>query len=302
MEKRQKTFKYLPPGPDALIEEDRNVMVKIANEYFKILIVFSMIALVACDEEEVDQRRLSSWRSADLEVKNGPDIRIHLPQRQDIISSDLAVEELLNSYYLKLVPEGQLCKDDKVIEVLAPYEDQATLELASQRLCDYRLELLVGYSDPQILASVSSQAAMNSPINYQDHIQVIVQQQCLTCHPDYDTYDGLIAAGDELVFQVENKLMPPIDELDTTEIAQFLAWKANNYAEKSPKAEQTDSLVAKMTEVYYRNNLNTMIFEYMLLNVKYFVYQDSLWLQPAGDRAGLETIEVLILEPKKEGN
>jgi len=279
------------------MREDPAAMQNILSFICKLLSGLVLLLLVACDDEEVDQRQMSKWNSSDLEVQVGPDLLVYLPDRSQLQATNPDVIDLINSFYLKITPEGQRCQDQKTIEILDAYRDNEAIEFRTLRFCDYRLEFMVGHTDPKKIANSGAQKQLNSAVNYVDNIQPILQEHCLSCHPNYLSYRELMPYFAELVFQVENNLMPPTQPLAQADIARFLVWQANDFAETNPQDPDADSLLANISQVYYRNNLNTVVFEYMLLNRNYFAYEDSLWLQPDGEAIGIQTLELLILEP-----
>lgn len=263
----------------------------------KILSGLAILVLTACDEDEVDQRRLTKRYSSDLEVQAGPEMRIYLPDRSEVQTKDPETLALINSVYLKITPAGLRCQDQNTLEILDAYRDNEAIVFSTQKFCDYQVELFIGQTDPKKLDQQENQKQITSIVNYTDDIKPIIQKHCLSCHPNYLSYEGLTSQFDELVFQVENQLMPPSEPLDTISIARFLAWQANDYAATNPQLPEADSRLANISKIYYRNNLNTIVFEYMLLNINHFIYEDSLWLQADGEAEGIETIELLILEP-----
>lgn len=254
---------------------------------------------IACDEQK-DNRQLISWSSADQEAESGAVVEVYLPDRSQLSSQSGQVSDLINAFYLHIVPEGLNCLDTNSIELFDKYSDSRLISFNSYRRCDYRIKLLIGYAEPGVLASVKKGPALSlqsSPVNYQDHIQPLIQQHCLSCHPSFETYQGVYDEAVEVAFRVENRLMPPNNPLDNEKIALFLAWQANDFAERDQRKPEEGSLMAGLSQVFYRNNIDTMIFEYLLIHRSRFVYQDSLWLQSDGEANGLETLEWLIVEP-----
>jgi hypothetical protein len=255
--------------------------------------IFSLLGclIAGCSDSKEINQRLTRYQSSDARHQQGPDIHLYLPNPQQLSSQQANAERLIDSYYLRLEPQGEWCQDERHIEILEPFEADKKLTFTSYRQCDYGLELLVGKQ------STASTSQALSSVNYEDDIAPLVAEACVSCHPDYETLDTISAQQEDIVFQVENQLMPPNSSLSTEDVATFLAWRANGFPQSDPTAPAPDSTRAQIT-VFYRNNLNTVIQEYMLLNVPFFVYEDSLWLQESGELEGFETIEWPMTAPE----
>lgn len=252
----------------------------------------------ACRQEEpiVDKR---SIRSVSQDARPGnPNILFYLPAPDSIITDAETLGSPLDIYYLRVDALGDDCEDGgTVLEQSGPYPNNSEepIALPSKDGCDYEVEFLLGSTAEPLDPDATSET-----ITYESPIAKSLNDHCLSCHPGYNSYEAVMLVKDEIVFQVENSLMPPDGGLPDVSIAAYLAWQANGFLESDPNKPEPDSLRATVRQVFYRNNRNSTVYNYQLLGRRYLVYEESLWLQEIGYQAGYRSTELEIREPQDD--
>jgi hypothetical protein len=242
------------------------------------------LLLAGCGDDKVADYR-SAKIAKTLEAVVGKPNPVHLNLTLPDRSKDATLTQV-TGYYLRLLGEGNECPKGEMIEMVGGYDDQSReLRFDVNGKCSYAVLLKLGSYHAPTLALARS-------INYESDIKPIVEAHCLSCHDSYASYQELAANGELIVREVESKAMPKAVPLGDDDIAKFLAWKDGGYVEKSSDPLPTVK-EQMMSEVYYQNNHNDYLMAYELLGRENYELRRSLWLQPAGEAAGLTLKELL---------
>ena len=246
---------------------------------------------VSCSE---DLNRRVKANSSNAQVKTETEFRIYLPDRAQLETEVADVREKLNSVYLSLQPEGDECNITTGIEEVLPYVDEQLITYQLNVNCDYRMDFLLGNQEADL--------SLAGEVTYDDVIQPLMVDRCVSCHEEYSTYEGIAGMEENILVQIENGFMPPAPEeaLTDFEVASFLGWKAGGYLEANPSPIPEDSPLNQLSAVYYRNNYNSYVYSFRLKIQTFLIYEDSLWLQDDGISLGLGTVEIPVDKPPKE--
>lgn len=251
------------------------------------LISIIVLAVISCGQD-LDRRNEptsadATSNTSSLELK---ELSVYLPDRKPLLEDIESANELLNSYYIKLSPQGESCTQTESLESSGGYEDRLKLSFQLSEDCDYLIDMLV-------FENKSSALNLSSSLNFEDSISSIFQSKCVSCHTGYDQFSTIQGNLDNIVLQVENGTMPPTGSTALTdfEIATIIAWKAGGYVEKNPNPITEESPLANSLGTYYRNNFNTKISSAQIKSQNFIIYEDSLWLQAEGQAVGFQQVE-----------
>lgn len=96
------------------------------------------------------------------------------------------------------------------------------------------------------------------------------------------------AKRDDILFQIEEGLMPPEDDMPLEEVLIFSAWKAFGFLRIDQDLPSKDSLESNLTYVFYRNQANVRLDSNVLMTRSEYVYKDKLLRQQYGERYGFQ--------------
>lgn len=243
----------------------------------------SVVLGVACGTAEQNYRKVALG-SLDAEPAPPPPVEFSfsVPSRSTLGLDTSVLQQKMTGYAWRIEGQGDKCLDTEAHESFGPYEDARTYAMKLSPTCNYLIKIMVG--------ELASQPALNltATINYEDHIKPVIQQQCLSCHADYQDFSVIEKNASAIVSHIENETMPPNAPLDGTLIALFLAWGDDGFQQKNPNPTPITPADTALTAVYYRNNINDFIMSYELMGRTTYELRRSLWIQPAGEALGLD--------------
>jgi hypothetical protein len=214
------------------------------------------------------------------------DFSFSIPSRNNMGLDGAVLKQKMTGYAWRIEGQGDKCTDSRVHESYGPYEDGRTYAMQLSASCNYLVKIMVG--------ELGIQPALNlaATVNYDDHIKPVIQQQCVSCHVDYQDFRVISKNASSIVAHVESETMPPTAPLDGALIALFLAWADDGFQESNPNPPPLTAADTALGSVYYRNNTNDMIMSYELMGRTTYELRRSLWLQPAGESLGLANQQI----------
>lgn len=248
-----------------------------------IVTCFSLV-LMACGGETRSDKRQEKGISLDVLAYKPVKFEFMLPDRSTLVSESPDITAKLTGFFYKIQGEGEACPESEVHEDAGSYDDGRLISLNVISACNYLVTIKIGNFQAPATAALTA-----TTVNYQEHIQGLVQQNCVSCHASYASYAGVKDAAKAMVMAVENESMPPTAPLAGSEIALFLAWADSGFLENNPTASLPSPQEQSLNKVYYRNDNYDYIQSYELLGRTRYELQRSLWLQAEGQAEGLQT-------------
>ncbi|MCX6127889.1 MAG: hypothetical protein NTX25_02350 [Proteobacteria bacterium] len=245
------------------------------------LTVLSIFGL-GCGEAEPVNLRKAVGTSLDATPVVPVSVSFTLPSRANFNLDASTLRSKLNGYAWSLEGQGDKCKDSKIHEASGAYEDSRTFILDLSTDCNYMVKIMLGELNPPKLN-------LATKINYQQHIQPILNESCTSCHAEFKDYAGVRAQAHSIVSHIENETMPPKAPLEAGAIALFLAWADSDFSEKPEISAVPRVSEGALQKTYYKNNNNDMIMAYELLGRTSYQLRRSLWIQAEGEELGLLT-------------
>jgi hypothetical protein len=241
---------------------------------------------MACGSVEEQNLRKVAHGALDAQPARRVDFSFMLPSRSTLGLDQSILQERMTGYSWRIEGQGERCTDDKVHESFGPYEDARTYAMQLLDNCNYLVKIMVG--------ELSAQPALGltATINYNDHIKPVIQQQCVSCHADYNDFSVIQQHASSIITHVENETMPPNVPLDGATIAMFLAWGDDGFQESNPNPPVITPADTALNKVFYRNNANDFIMSYELMGRTTYELRRSLWIQPDGEALGLENQQI----------
>jgi hypothetical protein len=209
-----------------------------------------------------------------------------VPSRSSLGFDAALLKEKMTGYAWRIEGQGERCMDTKVHESYGPYEDARTYAMQLSATCNYLVKIMVGELAP------TPALKLTTTINYDEHINPVIQKECVSCHPDYSDFAAIQKNASSIVAHVENETMPPNAPLDGSTIALFLAWGDDGFKKENPNPPVVMPSDEALSSIYYRNNNNDFIMSYELMGRMTFELRRSLWIQPAGESLGLSNEEI----------
>lgn len=259
----------------------------------KFILSTILLHCVQCGEELNYRETASQELDSNAAVGETTDFYLTLPDRSLLEERIPTVKDELNFFLIELRPEGDQCNDSEAIIRQDSYVDELEFKFALNRSCSYAINIVFG--------SKANSLALQS-ISYEASIKALVDNSCVSCHVEYASYDGMSSDFENIIFQIENRLMPPPEEprLSDRDIAMFSAWRAGGYLNEDPNAIPEESPLNNFAKVFYRNNYNEYVFDFELENNTFVIYDDSVWLQENGESQGWEAVEFAFPTPDRD--
>ena len=249
--------------------------------------------LVGCGSDPEKNYRRSRLGSLDAVPTLPVSFSFSLPARASFNLDAHTLMTKVNGFAWRIEPQGEKCRDTSLHEGYGPYEDNRVFAMEVSGTCSYSINIKIGE-----LSSGSLWIA--APINYDQHIQPIINKQCVSCHAEYANYQGVRANARNIVSRIEAETMPPKLALGDSEIALFLAWGDGGFIEKNLSQGPVSKSEQALSHVYYRNDNNDVIFSNELLGRTFYELRRSLWIQPDGEALGLSTSQLFTFRTEIE--
>lgn len=278
-------FQVKGDSSDSLFRFWRNDSVK---RSLQILTLLSSCVLIGCGQGiERSDRRQTKGASLDAVPAAPVTFTFALPDRKQLRLENGAIDSLITGYYYRIQGEGKNCPAEEVHEKAGPYDDGMLINVTVISSCNYLITIELG----EYLGESPTIGLKATKINFQDQIQALLSERCASCHPSYTDYAAASAAGRAIVLATESESMPPNAPLPGSEIAMLLSWADHGYLEKDPAAELSP-VAQTLGRVFYRNNNNDYLQNYELFGRSNYELRRSLWLQAAGQSAGIRTSQL----------
>ncbi len=249
-------------------------------------LLISLVSLTqSCGEPKAqNNRHLQSGPMAEF-MEWTVTLSFALPSRDSFQLESSTLTDAINGFVWQILPQGENCQDSKIHEAYGAYDSSKIFTIRLSGTCSYLVKVMLGERAGSSLQELP-------PISYKQHIDPLVQQNCVSCHAEFANFAGVRSQANNILALVESGDMPPTSALDTGSKALFLAWGDGGFVENEQDKRPLSPAEQYLGRIFYRNNYNDLIQDYELRGRSAFELRRSLWIQPAATAWGLRTNQV----------